>query len=68
LIDTGDRVIQRGDRFVFLGRDGGAINVGGIKVYPEEVERVINTLEGVEMVSVRAQPNSFVGMVVTAQI
>ncbi len=41
-VDSGDRVELRGDRYYFLGRSSGMINVGGIKVLPEEVETVIN--------------------------
>jgi acyl-CoA synthetase (AMP-forming)/AMP-acid ligase II len=41
-VDTGDVVERRGDRYYFAGRKEGVINVGGQKVYPEEVEGVIN--------------------------
>ena len=41
-VDTGDMVEQRGDRLYFVGRRSGIINVGGLKVHPEEVEAVIN--------------------------
>ena len=67
-VDTGDRVAKRGERYVFLGRDTGVINIGGEKVYPEQVEQVINVLDGAGLVSVRAKSNSLVGAVVTAQI
>ena len=35
-VDTGDMVELRGDRYYFVGRRGGIINVGGLKVHPEE--------------------------------
>ena len=35
-------VERRGDRYYFVGRKGGIINVGGLKVHPEEIEAVIN--------------------------
>jgi acyl-coenzyme A synthetase/AMP-(fatty) acid ligase len=41
-VDTRDRVELRDGRYVFIGRTGGVINVRGLKVYPEEVESVIN--------------------------
>ena len=41
-VDTGDIVERRGDRYYFVGRKDGVINVGGLKVHPEEVEAVIN--------------------------
>jgi len=67
-IDTGDRVTWRDNRYIFLGRDTGTINIGGVKVNPEEIERVIATLDGVAMVSVTAKSSSLVGAMVTAQI
>ena len=41
-VDTGDAVELRGDRYHFQGRRDGVINVGGLKVHPEEVEAVLN--------------------------
>src|SRR6185437_13595650 len=52
-VDTGDRLQLRGDRYAFLGRSGGIINVGGMKVHPEEVEAVINAQPFVQMSRVR---------------
>ena len=40
-VDTGDLVKKRDDRYYFAGRREGVINVGGQKVYPEEVEAVL---------------------------
>ena len=37
-VDTGDLVELQDGRYYFRGRRGGIINVGGLKVYPEEVE------------------------------
>src|SRR5439155_2792623 len=42
-VNTGDMVELRGDRYYFVGRADGIINVGGRKVHPEEVETVINS-------------------------
>src|SRR6185437_12258041 len=56
-IDTGDIIEQRGDRCYFVGRRGGIINVGGLKVHPEEVEGVINSHPMVLMSVVRARRN-----------
>lgn len=67
-IDTGDRVRRDGDRYLFLGRDNGAINVGGNKVQPEEVERVLLTCPGVRLASVRGRPSPIMGMVVEALV
>jgi acyl-coenzyme A synthetase/AMP-(fatty) acid ligase len=42
-VDTGDMVERRRDRYHFVGRRGGIINVGGAKVHPEEVETALNS-------------------------
>jgi acyl-coenzyme A synthetase/AMP-(fatty) acid ligase len=67
-VDTGDMVERRGDRYFFVGRRDGIINVGGLKVYPEEVEGVINGYPGVRLSMVRSQKNPIVGAVVVADV
>src|SRR5580704_9348197 len=41
-VDTGDIIERHGVRFYFAGRKSGVINIGGLKVHPEEIEAVIN--------------------------
>jgi acyl-coenzyme A synthetase/AMP-(fatty) acid ligase len=65
-IDTGDRLELRDGRYYFVGRVGGVINVGGLKVHPEEVEAVINSHPDVQMSLVKARRSPITGMVVTA--
>ncbi len=65
-INTGDRVQLEGDRVHFLGRANGAINVGGNKVYPEEVESCIRLVTGVQQVKVQARRNPIMGALVEA--
>src|SRR5262249_60705169 len=36
-VDTGDVIELRDGRYYFIGRRGGIINVGGLKVHPEEI-------------------------------
>lgn len=67
-VNTGDRVAQRGDRVVFLGRDSGVINVGGDKVHPEEVEHVLLAHPAVEFVRVYARSNPIMGALVAADV
>jgi acyl-coenzyme A synthetase/AMP-(fatty) acid ligase len=67
-VDTGDRVELRDGRYVFIGRSGGVINVGGLKVYPEEVESIINAHPGVRMSLVKARRSPITGAVVTAEV
>ena len=65
-INTGDQVRLEQDRWIFLGRANGAINVGGNKVFPEEVEDCIRSVSGVRHVGVRARSNPLVGSLVEA--
>jgi acyl-coenzyme A synthetase/AMP-(fatty) acid ligase len=67
-VDTGDRVELCDGRYHFMGRAGGVINVGGLKVYPEEVEAVINAIPWVRMSLVKSRRNPITGAVVTAEV
>jgi len=67
-VDTGDIVELRGDRYYFLGRRYGVINIGGLKVYPEEVEAVINRHPAVRMSIVRPRNNPIMGSLVSADV
>jgi acyl-coenzyme A synthetase/AMP-(fatty) acid ligase len=67
-VDTGDMVERRGDRCYFLGRRSGVINVGGLKVYPEEIEAVINHHPAVRMSIVRSMRSPIMGSLVTADV
>ena len=67
-VDTGDVVERRGERYFFLGRRNGVINIGGLKVFPEEVEAVINRHPAVRMSRVRARRNPLLGSLVAADV
>jgi len=67
-VDTGDIVELRGDRYYFLGRRSGVINVGGLKVYPEEVETLLNQHPAVRMSCVRSRRNPITGSLVVADV
>ena len=67
-VDTGDLVELINGRYHFRGRRGGVINVGGLKVHPEEVESVLNADPRVRMSLVRARRNPITGAVVVADI
>lgn len=67
-VETGDMIELRHGRYQFAGRREGVINVGGLKVYPEEVEAVINTHPGVRMSRVWSRPNPITGAIVSASI
>jgi acyl-CoA synthetase (AMP-forming)/AMP-acid ligase II len=67
-VDTGDMVELRGDRYHFVGRRGGIINIGGLKVHPEEIETVINRHQAVRMSCAKSRRSPITGSVVVADI
>ena len=67
-VDTGDMIETRGDRCYFAGRTGGIINVGGLKINPEEVEAVINRHPGVRMSRVSGRKSPITGAIVIADV
>jgi len=67
-VDTGDMVELRGDRYHFVGRRGGIINIGGLKVHPEEIEAIINRHDEVRMSRVRARKSPITGAIVVADV
>jgi acyl-coenzyme A synthetase/AMP-(fatty) acid ligase len=67
-VDTGDMVELRGDRYHFVGRRGGIINIGGLKVHPEEIEAVINRHAEVRMSRVKSRCSPITGAIVVADV
>ena len=67
-VDTGDVLELREGRYYFVGRQDGIINVGGLKVYPEEVEAVINRHPEVHISLVRKKKNPITGALVVADV
>jgi acyl-coenzyme A synthetase/AMP-(fatty) acid ligase len=67
-VNTGDIVEERNGRYYFAGRGDGVINVGGMKVHPEEVEAVINGHPEVQMSLVRTKKSAILGSVVVADV
>ncbi len=67
-VDTGDMVELRGDRYYFVGRRGGIINIGGLKVHPEEIEAVINAHAEVRMSRAKSRRSPITGSIVVADV
>jgi acyl-coenzyme A synthetase/AMP-(fatty) acid ligase len=67
-VDTGDMVEGRGDRYYFVGRRGGIINVGGAKVHPEDVETALNAHAVVRASRVFGRTSPITGALVFADI
>lgn len=66
--DTGDVVECHGEWLRILGRESEIINVGGLKVFPAEVESVLLEMEHVEDVAVFGEDHPFMGKIVVAKI
>ena len=65
---TGDQVEVDGEYIKILGRKSEIINVGGEKVYPSEVESVIQEIDNVAEVTVFAEKNIIMGNIVCAKV
>ena len=65
---TGDLVRVDGDRVHFQGRSDDILNIGGAKVYPQEVEEFLLSCPGVTEVRVRSIPNPMSGQLLTADV
>ena len=67
-LPTGDAVDVDGEYLRIRGRQSEIINVGGEKVYPAEVESVLQSMEGVKDVTVSGESNAITGHMVTARL
>src|SRR3984957_6501098 len=67
-VDTGDMVERRGDRYYFVGRRGGIINIGGLKVHPEEIEAVINRHPQVRMSRAKSRKSPITGSILVPDV
>lgn len=65
---TGDEVEVDGEYFKILGRKSEIINVGGDKVYPQEVENVIMDMANVKEVVVYGEKHIMMGNIVCAKV
>lgn len=67
-VSTGDIVQVVGDRVLFRGRGSGVVNVGGEKVWPEQVERTLRTHPEVAETIVAPRKNPLSGWMLTAAV
>ncbi len=65
---TGDEVEVDGEYYKILGRRSEIINVGGDKVYPQEVENIILDMGNVQEVTVYGEKNAIMGNIVCAKV
>jgi acyl-coenzyme A synthetase/AMP-(fatty) acid ligase len=66
--NTGDAVEVDGEYVRFLGRTSEIINVGGQKVYPAEVEDVIQQMAEVAEIAVYGEKNPITGNIVCCKV
>jgi acyl-coenzyme A synthetase/AMP-(fatty) acid ligase len=65
---TGDLVERSGDRVLFCGRGDRLVNVGGYKVAPERIERVLLEVPGVADAYVYPRANAITGHILMADL
>ncbi len=63
---TGDRVEKKNGYYRILGRESEIINVGGEKVFPAEVENIINAMDMVADATVYGESHPIMGNIVCA--
>ncbi|MCD6068735.1 MAG: fadD [Bacteroidetes bacterium] len=65
---TGDQVEVDGEYIKILGRKSELINVGGEKVYPQEVENTLLGMDNIAEVTVYGEKNPITGNIVCARV
>lgn len=65
---TSDLVEERDDRVIFVGRSDDLVNIGGLKVVPEHVERLMLAFPGVSDAFVYAKKSPITGSILMAEI
>jgi len=65
---TGDAVKVKGDYIKILGRKSEIINVGGNKVYPQEVENIIQEMDNISEVKIFGEKNPILGNIVCSNV
>ncbi len=66
--NTNDAVEVDGEYIRILGRKSEIINVGGEKVFPTEVENVIQQMDNVAEVTIYGEKNPIVGNIICARV
>tara|TARA_X000000368_G_scaffold419094_2_gene422436 strand:+ start:4808 stop:6148 length:1341 start_codon:yes stop_codon:yes gene_type:complete len=65
---TGDQVETKGEYLKILGRKSEIINVGGDKVYPQEVENIILQIKNIADATVYGEKNPILGSIVCCKV
>lgn len=67
-VSTGDVVEIGTDRVTFLGRSTGVVNIGGVNVWPEQVEALLRNHPEVEDALVSSTSSRMAGNLLVAQV
>lgn len=67
-LPTGDLVEIRDDRIYFVGRTSEVVNVGGVKVHPLPIEKIVDSVSGVAKSVAYGRPNPIVGAIVALDV
>lgn len=67
-LNTGDVVETKGDYFKILGRQSEIIIVGGLKVFPQEIENILIQIPEINEVTVFGEANAITGNIVVAVV
>ena len=67
-LNTGDVVETKGDYFKILGRQSEMIIVGGLKVFPQEIENILIQMPEIDQVTVFGEANAITGNIVVAVV
>ncbi|MDA7685954.1 fatty acid--CoA ligase family protein [Candidatus Pelagibacter sp.] len=65
---TGDQVQIDGEYLKILGRKSDIINIGGQKVFPAEIENIIQNITDIDQVTVFSEKNIIMGEIVCAKV
>lgn len=67
-VRSGDFVRVDGDRVLFLGRDSSCVNIGGVKIHPEEVEHILHGHPTIAVARIGVRKNPIVGALLTLTV
>lgn len=67
-IRTGDLIEAREGRCYFAGREDQQLNIGGLKVKPEEVEQALRQLPDIDDCVAYGRPNAIMGTLLVADV
>ena len=66
---TADYASQSADGLIKIeGRAKSVINISGIKIFPEEIEAVIETFPGIRLARISSVPHALLGQIIEGEV